>query len=127
MLHAASSAPDTDWTATLCEVVPDGRAFTIVEGIVRASYRRGPDHGPQLLEPDEVVEYRVEMLATSIVVQPGSSLRLEVSSSNFPRFDRNPNTGERSWEATELVPAVQTVFHDRARPSHLLLPVVPRG
>ena len=126
VLHAATSAVDTDFTATLSEVLPDGRAFTIVEGIVRASYRRGPDHGPEPVTPDEVVEYRIDLLATSNVFRAGHALRLEVSSSNFPRFDRNPNTGERSWRATRFAPAVQTVFHDRDRPSHLLLPVVAR-
>lgn len=119
-LHAATSAPDTDWTATLVEVLPDGRAYNLCDGIVRASSVHGR------LTPDGPATFGIDLLATSHVFAAGHRIRLEVSSSNFPRFDRNPNTGQPSWEATELRPARQTVFHDRQRPSHVTLPVIPR-
>ncbi len=118
-LHAATSAPDTDWTATLVDVLPDGRAFNLCDGIVRASHIGST--------PGEPGVYEIDLLATSNVFAAGHRIRLEVSSSNFPRFDRNPNTGAASWETDELRPARQAVFHDPARPSHVTLPIIPRS
>jgi putative CocE/NonD family hydrolase len=126
-LWARSSAPDTDFTAKLVDVGPCGYARNLVDGIVRARYREGLDR-PLLLNPGEVVEYVIDLWATSNVFLAGHRIRLEVSSSNFPRFDRNPNTGQPLGEAAEsdLQPALQTIYHDPARPSHVLLPIVPR-
>jgi uncharacterized protein len=125
VLHAASSAPDTDWTAKLVDVQPDGRALGVADGILRARYRDGTDR-ERLLEPGRPERFVVEVGATSIVFARGHRIRLEVSSSNFPRFDRNPNTGGVIAEASEsdLRIAHQTVFHDAARASQLELPVV---
>jgi uncharacterized protein len=123
VLHAASSAADTDWTAKLVDVQPDGRALSVTDGIVRARYRDGAE---RLLEPGRPERYEIEVGATSIVFAPGHRIGLEVSSSNFPRFDRNPNTGGviAHTRADELRTAHQTVFHDAVRAPHLELPIV---
>ena len=124
-LYAATDAPDTDWTAKLVDVYPDGRAINITEGIRRARFRESIRQPPKLLEPGETYEYEIELLPTSNAFLEGHRIRLEVSSSNFPLWDRNPNTGHEIGADTELRPAEQTVFHDQARPSTLVLPVIP--
>jgi len=91
----ASSARDTDFTGKLVDVYPDGRAMILTEGILRVRYRSSFTE-PELLEPDAVYELRLDLWATANVFLPGHRIRLEVSSSNFPRFDRNSNTGGRS-------------------------------
>ena len=126
VLWISSSAPDTDFTGKLIDVAPDGSARTLTDGILRARYRNGPS-APELLTPGEPVELRIDLLATSNVFLSGHRIRLEVSSSNFPRFDRNPNTAAPFGTESRLRPAEQHVYHDRSRPSHLLLPVVPNG
>ncbi len=125
VLYGASSAVDTDWTVRLSEVYPDGRSINIVDGIVRARYRDDAAVA-RLLEPGEVVRYEVDLWATSNVFQAGNRLRVSVHSSNFPRWDRNLNTAESPEEGSAWVSASNTVFHDAARPSHILLPVIPR-
>jgi putative CocE/NonD family hydrolase len=124
-LWARSTAPDTDFTAKLVDVSPCGYARNLTEGIIRARYRRGLDRSI-LLEPNEIAEYVIDLWATSNVFRAGHRIRLEISSSNFPRFDRNPNTGRRlgTDQASDLRPALQTIFHDAAHPSRLVLPVV---
>ena len=124
-LHAASSAPDTDFTAKLCDVRPDGYSHNIVEGVMRARFR-GSLSAPAPITPERVYEYAIDLWATSHVFKAGHRLRLEVSSSNFPRYDRNPNTGADFGADSELSTALQSVFHDRRYPSHLVLPVIPR-
>jgi putative CocE/NonD family hydrolase len=124
-LFAATSAVDTDFTAMLADVEPSGFARYLADGIVRARYRASTA-GAELLVPGRTYEYRIELGATSNLFKAGHRVRLYVSSSNFPRFDRNDNTGEPSASATRMVRATQTVFHDRAHPSALVLPVVPR-
>ncbi|MSQ48282.1 MAG: CocE/NonD family hydrolase [Deltaproteobacteria bacterium] len=124
VLYVSSSAPDTDFTAKLVDVRPDGYAQNIADGIVRARYRESA-MTPKLLTKGEVVELTIDLWATSQVFLPGHRLRIEISSSNFPRFDRNLNTGgdqatETRWEVAE-----QTVFHGRQFRSHILLPVIP--
>jgi putative CocE/NonD family hydrolase len=125
VLTAASSAVDTDFTAKLVDVHPDGRAIGIVDGILRARYRDGLER-PRLLEPGRPERLTIELGATSMLFRAGHRIRLEVSSSNFPRFDRHPNVGGDLSAVTEaeLVPAQQTVFHDADRPSYLVLPIV---
>ena len=125
ILWAASSARDTDFTGKLVDVHPDGKAYNLCDGIVRAQYRNGMEK-PVLLEPGEATRLEVDLWVTSNVFRRGHRIRLEVSSSNFPRFDRNPNSGKPFGTDTELLPARQTVFHDRNRPSHLVLPIIPR-
>ena len=123
-LWAMTDALDTDWTAALVDVWPDGRAIILCEGICRARYR--DEMAAPVLAPAGVpTRFRVDMWSTSNVFLAGHRIRLEVSSSNFPRFDRNLNTGGRIGFETEWRVAHQTVFHDPTRPSHLVLPVVP--
>lgn len=126
-LFAASSARDTDFTGKLVDVYPDGRAITLTEGILRARYRTS-SAAPELLEPDAVYELRLDLWATANVVLPGHRIRLEVSSSNFPRFSRNSNTGGEiaSESAGQYRPAINRVFHDAAHPSRLILPIIER-
>ena len=124
-LYAASSAPDTDFTAKLIDLRPDGYAQNIAEGVIRARFRESAS-SPSLITPGEVYEYSVDMWATSHVFKAGHRFRLEVSSSNFPRYDRNPNTGHDFGVDTELKAAQQTIFHESRYPSHLVLPVIPR-
>jgi uncharacterized protein len=125
VLHAASSAPDTDWTAKLVDVLPDGRALGVTDGILRARYRDGLDR-ERLLEPGRPERFEIAAGTTSMVFRRGHRIRLEVASSNFPRFDRNPGTGGDNARATasDLRTARQHVFHDAARASHLELPIV---
>jgi putative CocE/NonD family hydrolase len=124
-LFAASSAPDTDFTAKLVDVRPDGYAQNLADGIVRARYRNSRMR-PVLLTPGEVVEYTIDLWATSHVFFPGHCIRLEITSSNFPRFDRNLNTGGDQATSSRYQTAQQAVFHDPRYPSHVLLPVIPR-
>lgn len=125
ILWAASSARDTDFTGKLVDVHPDGKAYNLCEGILRARFREGLDR-PRLLTPGKAERFEIDLWVTSNLFKRGHRLRLEVSSSNFPRFDRNPNSGNPFASDTVLLPARQTVFHDRRHPSHLLLPVIPR-
>jgi putative CocE/NonD family hydrolase len=123
VLHAATSAPDTDWVVKLCDVHPDGRTFNVCDGIARVRYRLGLDR-PNLVEPGAVERYEVDLWATSIVFKAGHRIRVLVTSSDFPRYDRNPNTGELGTEATTTTPAMQRVFHDAQYASHIVLPIV---
>jgi len=127
VLYASSDALDTDFTGKLVDVHPDGRAMLLTDGILRARYRHGLST-PQPLVPGEVVRLEVDLVATSNVFRAGHRLRLEVSSSNFPRFDRNSNTGGLIARESErdFRPATNTVWHDAAHASHLLLPVIAR-
>ena len=124
VLYAASSAPDTDFTATLVDVHPDGKAIILCEGIVRARYRDSVED-PTLIVPGEVYEYRIDLWETSNLFMAGHRIRIEVSSSNFPRFDRNLNTGHTPGLDAEMQVAHQTIHHNGERPSHLVLPVIP--
>jgi uncharacterized protein len=121
-LFAASSARDTDWIVKLCDVHPDGRTFNVTDGVLRASYRESLAQR-RALEPEAVVRYEIALLPTSMVFRAGHRLRVLVTSSDFPRYDRNPNTGELGVEATTFVIARQRIFHDGDRASHLVLPV----
>ena len=125
VLFAASSAPDTDFTATLVDVLPDGRAVNVTEGIIRARCREGRQ-SPSLIEPGNVYEYRIDLWEISWVFKAGHRIRLEVSSSNFPRFDRNTNLGGIVGREADFRSAHQTVFHDATHRSRLVLPVIPR-
>jgi len=124
-LFAASSARDTDFTAALVDVFPDGYTHMIQEGIVRARYRSS-DSEPSLIEPGKIYEYTIDLWATSYVVKQGHRIRVEISSSNFNRWDRNPNTGNEFGMDAETMKATQTIYHDRQHPSHITLPIIPR-
>ncbi len=123
-LYASSTAVDTDFTAKLVDVSPDGFARNVTEGIVRASYRDS-NTTPMPLVPKKIYKLTIDMVATSNVFLKGHQIRLEISSSNFPRFDRNLNTGKSAADSAEFVKATQTVFHDAAHPTALILPVIP--
>lgn len=125
ILWAASSARDTDFMGKLVDVHPDGKAYNLCDGIVRAQYRNGMDK-PALLEPGKATKFEIDLWVTSNLFKQGHCIRLEVSSSNFPRFDRNPNSGKPFGTDTELLSARQTILHDRDHPSQLVLPVIPR-
>jgi uncharacterized protein len=124
VLYAASSARDTDYTAKLVDVYPDGRAIHIAEGILRARHRKSLK-SVEFLEPGEPDEFRIALAPTSNVFLKSHRLRLEISSSNFPRFDRNLNTGGDIATETRWQIAHQTVLHNSRYPSHILLPVIP--
>jgi uncharacterized protein len=124
-LYAATSAPDTDFTAMLVDVAPDGYARYLTDGIVRARYRDTTDR-PEPVTPGGVYKYNVDLWVTSNLFKAGHRIRLYVSSSNFPRFNRNNNTGEMSAGAARPVKADQTIYHDVSRPSSVTLPVIPR-
>jgi uncharacterized protein len=123
-LWAASSAPDTDWTAKLIDVHPDGYAQRLIENVLRARYRESFEK-PSLLQPGKTYEYEINLWATSNLFKKGHRIRVEISSSNFPRYSRNLNTGKSNETTTEMQVAKQTIYHDSAHPSSILLPIVP--
>ena len=125
-LHASTDALDTDFTAKLSDVSPDGYSLNLCDGIIRGRYRETTER-QVLLEPGTVYEFTIDVWPTSNVFFKGHRIRVDISSSNFPRFDRNPNTGHPFGEDAEMQVAHQQVFHDRAHPSHIILPVIPRG
>jgi len=122
-LFAKSTAVDTDFTAKLVDVAPDGFAQNLTEGIIRGRYRESQER-PALMNPGQVYKFTVDLWSTSNVFLKGHVLRLEVSSSNFPRFDRNLNTGEAPGAGENYVPATNTIYHDTQHPSALMVPVV---
>ncbi|MGA0275596.1 MAG: CocE/NonD family hydrolase [Dehalococcoidia bacterium] len=123
-LWAKTDGPDTDWTAKLSVVYEDGLAVNLTYGIMRAQYRNGYEN-PELLTPDEIYDYEIKLNPIGCRLKPGQKLRLSVSSSDFPNFDRNHNTGKDYWSDAELRVAHQTIYHDSEHPSHLVLPVIP--
>jgi uncharacterized protein len=115
-----------DWIVRLCDVHPDGRSIFVTEGIIRARYRSSNEGGStELLEPGEVAEYRIRLYPTAITFLAGHRVRLDVTSSSFPRFSRNLDTGEDVGTGTRMEVARLTVLHTDRDPSHVLLPVVP--
>ncbi len=114
VLYVSSSAVDTDFTAKVIAVRSDGYARIIEDGIVRASSRE-----PRRLDPSKPTRLEIDMGATAIRLSRGECLRVHISSSNFPKYDRNPNTGESAFSAKEFETATQQVFHSKAYPSHI--------
>ncbi|HJT04101.1 MAG TPA: CocE/NonD family hydrolase [Pseudonocardiaceae bacterium] len=123
-LYARSSAPDTGWTAKLVDVHPDGIAVELNNGIQRASFREASTT-PTPIQPGKVYRYTITVWPTSNLFRAGHHIRLEISSSDFPQFDSNPNTGSWLGEDTATQVAHQTVLHDAQHPTALLLPVIP--
>jgi putative CocE/NonD family hydrolase len=126
VLTASTSARDTDWFMRLGEVDEDGRVFPLAEGKIRARYRTSLD-APQLLDPDSVHEYTLDLWQTGIEIPAGRRIQVEVASASFPLFSRNLNTGGHNELETDYVSATQRVYHEPSRPSYVLLPVIPAG
>ena len=124
-LSAASSARDTDFMAKLIDVWPNGFAQRLNDGMVRARFREGMDK-PSLIEPGRVYSYDLDLWNTCQLYQKGHRIRVEVSSSAFPKYDRNLNTGEALGQTTRMAVAQQKIYHDREHPSYVILPIVPR-
>ena len=123
-LYAASSAVDTDFTGTLTDMYPNGEAVHICEGVRRASFRESLEK-PSPIEPGKIYEFTIDLWETGNVFKTGHRIRLEISGSNFPRWARNLNTGKHFGTTSEMNAAQQTIYHDAAHPSHVLLPVIP--
>jgi putative CocE/NonD family hydrolase len=124
-MFVSSSVKDTDFTAKLVDVYPDGKAYNVQEAILRARYREGFDKRAWMTEA-EVYRLEIDLNVTSNYFARGHRIRLEVSSSNFPRFDRNLNTGGNNYDETQWNVAKNTVHHSSLFPSHLILPVIPK-
>ena len=127
VLYAATSAQDTDFVARLCDVAPDGCSRILAEGILRARYRNGCEQA-EPVESGRAYAYQINLVATANLFLEGHRIRVDITSSSFPRFDRNTNTGNPLGQdaARDLRPAMQTILHDQEHPSHILLPIVPR-
>jgi putative CocE/NonD family hydrolase len=127
ILYAASSAPDTDFMGKVVDVLPDGRSINLnmIGGMVRARYRQG-ESSPTLIKPGQVYEYSIDLKAIGNVFKAGHRIRLQLSSSNFPMWDRNLNTGHAIGQDAEINMATQTIYHTNEYTSHLVLPVIPR-
>jgi predicted acyl esterase len=131
-LFASSSAIDTDFTAKLVDVYPPSKDYplgfemNLTDGIQRARYRRSPEK-PEFMKPGEVYEFRIEPFPTANVFKRGHRIRIDISSSNFPRFDVNPNTGEPLGMSRRVVVADNSIFHSAGRGSQVILPIVPRS
>ena len=123
-LYASTSTVDTDFTATLTDVYPDGKAVHLCEGIRGVRFRESLEH-PTTVEPGKVYEYTISLWETSNLFKAGHRIRLEVSSSNFPRYARNQNIGEPFGMSSEIKVANQTIYHSDKYPSQLILPVIP--
>ena len=123
-LWAESDAPDTDWMAKLVDIYPDGTERLVLDSAARARFREGPDH-EVFMKKGEVYRFSIDLWYTSIIFNKGHRIAIHVTSSNDPRFDPNPNTGKplRADDATRV--AHNTIHHDRAHASRVLLPIVP--
>ena len=123
VLYASSDAVDTDFVAKLVDVYPDGTAYNMAEGILRARYRNGLEK-PEMLEPGKTYKLEIDLVGTSVEFQQGHRIRVQVASAHFPQFDRNPNTGNPFGTGGDVKIAHQTVIHTQAQPSHIILPIV---
>ncbi len=124
-LWARTSAHDTDFTAKLVDVHLDGFAHNVLDRIVRARYRHGSKFAPSLINPGQAYEYTIDLGNAGTIFRRGHRIRLEISSSNFPHYSRNLNTGRSNEEDDRVEVARQTILHDEEHPSRLILPVVP--
>ena len=125
-IWVSTDAPDTDFTAKLIDVFPDGSAVNVTYGIIRCENRNGYAEKAEHMKPGQIYPLEIALNPTGIAFKKGHRIRLDISSSDFPNFDRNHNTGRNFWSDPELRPAHQTVFHDETYPSHLVLPIIPR-
>jgi hypothetical protein len=123
-LYASSSAVDTDFVAKLTDVYPDGRSIIMTEGVIRARFRNDVWGKPELMEPGKVYKFTVDMQVTSNLFKRGHKIRVDITSSNFPLWDRNLNTGNDPGADTEMLTAKQTVYHNSRYASHIILPII---
>lgn len=121
-LWASSTAPDTDFTAKLCDIYPDGRSIVVCDGIIRASHRNSLEKS-EPMEPGKIYEFEIDLWSTSLVVSPGHRVSVAISSSNAPRFEPNPNTGRPSGTDGKTELATNTIYMNANHPSHILLPI----
>ncbi len=124
-LHASTDVTDTDFTGKLVDVWPNGYAEILLEGVIRARFRESFSQ-PRLLTPGKIERFLVDLWSTSNLFRAGHRIRVEISSSNFPKYDRNPNTGHAFGADAELKIAHQRIYHDADHPSHILLPIIPK-
>jgi putative CocE/NonD family hydrolase len=124
-LYAATSAADTDFTAMIVDVDAKGYARYLADGVIRARFRNSRER-VEPIEPGRIYKYAIDLWATSNVFKAGHRIRVDISSSNFPRFNRNLNTGEKTFGGTRMVKARQTIYHDTEHPSAVVLPIIPR-
>ncbi len=130
-LWASSSALDMDFTAKLIDVhppstdFPNGIDMNLEDGIIRARFRNSLEK-QELMKPGTIYEFTIQLYPTSNVFKAGHRIRLDISSSNFPRFDVNPNTGEPLNNYRRMVTATSTIYHDSVHPSHVILPIIPK-
>jgi predicted acyl esterase len=124
-LWASSTARDTDYTAKLCDVYPDGRSMIVLDGIIRARHRHSMEKS-ELMEPGRIYEFEIDLWSTALVFSPGHRIRVAISSSNSPRFEPNPNTGLLPGADGKTEVATNTIYMDSEHPSHILLPVAGR-
>ena len=124
VLYASSDAVDTDFVAKLVDVYPDGSSYNMAEGIVRARYRDSLSR-PSPMQPGTPYRFEIDLVGTSVAFLKGHRIRVQIASSHFPQFDRNPNTGDPFGTSDRIRVAEQTIYHDAERPSHILLPVIP--
>ena len=125
-VYAASSAPDTDFIGRLVDVYPDGQAINITEGVIRARFRKSEYwEKPELIKPGVIYDYTIDLQATSNVFKKGHRVRLDITSSDFPLWDRNLNTGHIPWLDTEIKKADQCIYHNSHNNSYLILPIIP--
>lgn len=129
VIWASSDALSTDFTAKLVDVLPDGRAYNLTDGIVRVKSRHldSEEEDEEVNLTSDIVKYEIDLWATSNMFLPGHSLRIEIASSNFPRFDVNPNTGDTTLDTSKMMIANQSIYHGAKYPSHVVLPVIPRN
>lgn len=124
-VYASTSAADTDFTAMIVDVDEKGYARYLGDGIIRARYRHSTEKA-EPIELNKIYKYTIDLWATSNVFKAGHRIRVYISSSNFPRFNRNLNTGEKTFGSTRMEKARQTIYHDAEHPSALVLPIIPR-
>jgi putative CocE/NonD family hydrolase len=122
-LFASTTASDTDFTAKLVDLHPDGYAQILRDGILRGRYR-GSYKKQELLTPGSIYEFNIDLWSISHVFLKGHRIQVEISSSNFPKYDRNPNTGSKFGEDAQLQKATQTIYHSLKHSSHLVLPIL---
>jgi putative CocE/NonD family hydrolase len=125
-LYAGSSAPDTDFMAMLLDIHPSGFAQRLCDGMVRARFRDGMDR-PTPIEPDHVYCYMIDCWSTAQLFRKGHRIAVQIASSAFPKYERNLNTGESLATGTRLAVAEQRIYHDAARPSRVVLSIIPRS